>query len=151
MTRPSREQIHMETAILWGKRSTCKRPNRKIGCVITSENMRQILAFGYCGPPKGLPNDSCKGSDCVGFCGCSHSEVNAITFVDGTITNKKLFVSMSPCYSCAVMISQANISEVYFAEYYRNTDGLELLEKCGIKTYFHPAVDIKKICDTDEI
>ena len=46
MERPSREEIHMKTAIMWGQRSTCKRPNRKIGCVITSEDMTRILSIG---------------------------------------------------------------------------------------------------------
>lgn len=131
-TRPSRESIHMQTAFLWGQRSVCKRPNRKIGCVITTQDMRQILSIGYCGPSRKLPNDSCR--NIPKNCGCLHAETNSIAYVDGTIPNKIMFVTMSPCEMCAALITQVNIKTVYFTEYYQDNTGLELLEKCGIKT-----------------
>jgi len=131
MSRISREQIHMATAYLWGQRSTCKRPNRKIGAVITSEDMTQVLAIGYNGPAKGLPNDYCKGNE--GNCGCLHAEMNAIAKADSTIPNKILFVTMSPCEMCASLIAQSKISMVWYLNKYRNNDGLKILCQCGIQ------------------
>jgi len=130
MERPSREYIHMSTAILWGQRSTCKRPNRKIGAVITTEDMTQVLAVSYNGPCKGLPNDACRNTE--NSCGCLHAETNAIAKVDSTIKNKILFVTMQPCEMCASLIAQANIKKVYYLDEYRNTDGLKILSDCGI-------------------
>jgi dCMP deaminase len=132
MERPSREKIHMATATMWGLRSCCKRPNRKVGCVITSSDMRRILAIGYNGPPRPMPNDSCLGSKAQGYCGCIHAEVNAIAMVDSTIPNKRMFVSMSPCMDCARIILQCGISHIYFGKYYRNNEALPFLTQNGI-------------------
>jgi len=142
MERPSREQIHMSTAYLWGQRSMCKRRNRKIGAVITSEDMTQILAIGYNGPAKGLSNDYCQGSEAIGVCGCLHAEMNAIAKVDSTIPNKVLFVTMSPCEMCASLIAQANIKKVWYLDDYRTTDGLRVLSDCGI---LYDQMDVKEI------
>jgi len=129
--RPKREIIHMTTAILWGQRSTCKRPNRKIGAVITTSDMTQILSIGYNGPCKGLFNDSCRNTE--GNCGCLHAEMNAIAKVDSTIPNKVLFITMQPCEMCASLIAQANISMVWYLDSYRNNDGLSILSQCNIR------------------
>jgi dCMP deaminase len=129
--RPSREQIHMATAYLWAKRALCIRENRSVGCVITTEDMQQVLSIGYNGPPRQLQNNACTGK--VGDCGCVHSEINAIIKVDGRLLNKIMFVTMAPCKDCAKAIAQANITKVFFAEDYRNKEGVELLRKCGIK------------------
>jgi len=130
MSRIQRQTIHMLTAKLWAMRSTCKQPNRKIGCVITTSDLKQILSIGYNGPPQGLPNDSCRNIS--GDCGCNHAEMNAIAKVDSTIPKKTLFVTMQPCEACAGIIAQANISNVNFCDGYRNTKGLQLLQDCGI-------------------
>ena len=130
--RPSRETIHMKTAYLWAARSTCKQPNRSIGCVITTEDMKRILAIGYNGPPAAMPNDSCRNISAD--CGCLHAEMNAIAAVDSTIPNKIMFVTMEPCEMCASLISQANIIKVYFCEEYRGERGTVRLTQCHIYT-----------------
>jgi len=130
--RPKRKILHMATAYLWSKRALCKQPNRTIGCLITTEDMKQILSFGYNGPPQPLGNEACKNVQ--GGCGCLHAEINALIKVDDTIPNKILFVTMSPCEDCAAAIAQADISKVYYGIPYRNTKGLDLLAKCHIHT-----------------
>jgi len=120
----------MKTAFLWAARSTCKLPNRKVGCVITTEDMDRILAIGYNGSPLAMPNDSCR--DMTGKCGCLHAEQNAIAMVDGTIPNKVAFITMEPCESCANLIAQSNIDKVYYYAEYRNHDGLYRLNACHI-------------------
>lgn len=129
--RPGRYEIHMHTAYLWSRRALCRQVNRNIGCVITTEDMQQVLAISYNGPPKQLSNDACKGAQ--GDCGCVHAELNAIIKVDGRLPNKIMFITMSPCENCARAIAQANISKVFYCEDYRNTAGLELLKKCHIE------------------
>ena len=129
-TRLSRQQIHMATAFIWGSRSVCKRPDRKIGAVITTNDMRRILSIGYNGPPRGCPHNLCSGEE--GTCGCVHAETNAIAQVDSTIPKKILFVTMQPCRACAALIIQADITEVYFLEAYRDNCGLMLLLDAGV-------------------
>ena len=128
--RPSQEDIHMQTAFLWAKRSTCKQPNRKIGCIITTINAKRILAIGYNGGPTPMNNNSCR--NLKGDCGCLHAEQNAIAMVDGTIRNKVMFVTMEPCESCANLIIQAGIMKVYFCEEYRTHSGIVRLKDCNI-------------------
>jgi len=59
-----------------------------------------------------------------------HAEANALTKLakstesgDGAI----LFVTHSPCIDCAKLIVQSGISQVYYAEPYRNEEGLKFL------------------------
>ena len=139
--RIRREEIHMLTAHLWSRRSTCKQPNRKIGCVITTSDMKQILSISYNGPPRQLPNDACRNikSDC----GCLHAEQNGIAMVDGTILNKVMFITMQPCETCANLIAQANISKVYYSAEYRNYKGINRLKECGIEVYRYDSSESK--------
>jgi dCMP deaminase len=61
---------------------------------------------------------------------CSHAEENlfqklmrqGVSTKDGII-----FQTLSPCLSCASIMLGAGIKEVYYAEEYRNTDGIEWL------------------------
>jgi len=130
-TRPTRETLHMKTAELWAQRSTCKRPQRLVGCVITTTDLKRILAIGYNGPPFGLSNDSCR--DVTGDCGCIHAEANAVAAVDSTILGKVIFTTLEPCENCAGLITQANIRKVYYINEYRDHKGLERLKACGIE------------------
>jgi len=131
-TRPSKIEIHMRTALLWAERALCKRDNRKVGCVITSQDLRHILGIGYNAPPKNMPHDACR--NIPGDCGCLHAEQNAIAVCDGRIPNKVIFITMEPCERCANLIAQANISKVYYegSTVYTNHKGLERLTSCNI-------------------
>ena len=137
--RPSKELLHMRTASLWAQRSTCKQSHRKIGCVITNENMDSILAVAYNGPPVAMPNDACR--NIRGDCGCLHAEQNAIARVDNTVQNKIMFVTMIPCESCANLIAQSDIDIVYYCESYRNQKGFDRLIACHIQVINMPYLE----------
>jgi dCMP deaminase len=65
-----------------------------------------------------------------------HAEANAILKVAKSTQSSDgatLYVTMSPCIECAKLIIQAGISRVVYSEEYRDTSGLKLLEKAGIK------------------
>ncbi len=128
--RPSKINIHMLTAFLWSQRTTCKRTNRNIGCVITDSEMYRILSVAYNGPPTAMSNDSCR--NIKGDCGCVHAEANAIARVDSTILHKIMFVTMIPCEDCANLIAQSNINIIYYCDEYRNSKGLDRLISCHV-------------------
>jgi len=128
--RPAREVLHLTTAHLWAERSVCKRS--KVGCVITTPDMRQILAFGYNGPAKGLSDHSCTGEE--GKCGCLHAEDNACIQVDARVMGKRAFVTVAPCFMCAQRLINAGVEQVYYSEAYRDTLGLEVLTACGVES-----------------
>jgi len=128
--RPSRESLHMKTALMWANRSLCKR--LRVGAVITSGDMKRILSIGYNGPAKGLSHDSCSGIQ--GNCGCLHAEENAILALRSFENEMIMFTTVFPCKMCAQRIVQAGICKVIFLSEYRNGDGGDVLRNCGVET-----------------
>jgi dCMP deaminase len=64
-----------------------------------------------------------------------HAEMNALMKLASSSESGKgaaIFITHSPCMECAKGIYQTGITEVYYTEAYRNVDGIEFLEKCGI-------------------
>lgn len=128
--RPGWHDVWMNLALTLSQRSTCAR--LQVGCVVVTEDNQKVLGVGYNGGPKGISND-CLSLE-PGMCGHLHAEVNALIKADYTSpVKKKMYVTTQPCYQCAVAIINANISEVLYLRPYRITDGLELLQRAGIK------------------
>lgn len=128
--RPPIQNILMGFAELISQRSTD--PKIKVGAVITDESMEKIIGMGYNGGPKGLYND--RQSLETGHSGFLHAEINALIKCDYSINNKKMFVTLSPCYSCSIALINAGVVAVYFNKVYKDdTRGLDLLKQAGIK------------------
>lgn len=131
--------IFMQTALLFSTRSECQR--KHVGCVITQDN--RIVSVGYNGNYHSGPactyDDSCP-LDSAGTCLRSiHAETNALAFcakhsikTDGAT----MYITLSPCLSCAKMIVQSGIKRIYYLEEYRNIEGLEYIKNTElIKVY----------------
>ena len=119
----------METALLWGKQSYCKR--NKVGAVLAKNN--RVLVTGYNGTLVG--HDNCCEQDDQTFDSVVHAEQNIICFAAryGIQTdNTSLYVTLSPCVMCAKLIVQAGIKHVYYVIEYRDSQGLELLRNANI-------------------
>lgn len=110
--------------------------------------------MGYNGPVSGMP--ACTqpdllqtillgngvispvGTECMGP-GCTrslHAETNSIAFAARagvSVEGCTMYCSMSPCINCAKVIVNSGIQELKYLEEYRDTSGLELLKKAGIK------------------
>jgi len=128
----------MDLAIDIGKKSTCGIPNRKIGCVVVSEDNTKVLAIGYNGGAKGDDN-SCEyrgGLEVkVGSsrCTCVHAEMNAMTKLDpSNPCYKKAYLTLAPCNLCWKLIVNAGIDEVIWLEAHR-PENLEKLRELGVK------------------
>src|SRR5205823_1745376 len=74
----------------------------QVGTVVTDQLLENVLAIGYNGNARGLPNKC--DSAVPGNCGCIHSEVNALVKAPGSARDKVVFVSASPCVMCAKLI-----------------------------------------------
>ena len=64
-----------------------------------------------------------------------HAESNAVAKLaklNGGGRGAAIFVTHCPCLTCAKTIFQAGITEVYYAESYRDTIGLAFLVECGL-------------------
>lgn len=113
--------------------STCKRTGSNIGCVIVPPDLSGIMAIGYNGPPAGFDNDSCRGPEAVGSCGCIHAEANALVKRQPGTTGLVLITTLSPCEHCAgLIINSKAISAVLYQTEYRDRSGILRLEAVDI-------------------
>ena len=136
----------MDTAERFAQLSSAVR--LKVGAVVVKDN--RIISIGYNGMPSGWTNE-CEEKiyKIDGFWvdehGCYetktkdeviHAEANAIAKLarDGESgLGTDLFCTHAPCIQCAKIIYGAGIKKVYYREAYRDTKGLDFLEKCNIE------------------
>jgi dCMP deaminase len=121
-------EVYMRMAEELAKRSTCSR--LQVGTVVTDARLENVLAIGYNGNARGLPNRC--DSTVPGQCGCIHSEVNALIKAPGAVKDKVMFVSNSPCVMCAKLIINSGVTHVFFRRVYRDPSGIELLASVGV-------------------
>lgn len=125
----------VEIVKVYEKRSTCVKAH--VACVLAKEG--RIVSVGYNGAPSGLPH--CSEIGCGDSDSCTnsiHAEQNAIAYAakEGISTNgTSAICSYSPCLNCAKLLINAGITEFIYLNKYRNEEGIDLLEKCGIKCY----------------
>lgn len=121
----------MDTAERFAQLSSAKR--LKVGAVVVKDN--RIISIGYNGTPSGWTND-CEGDDGKTKDEVIHAEANSILKLaksgDGG-DGASLFCTHAPCVHCAKLIYGAGIKKVYFRDTYRDTLGIEFLEKCNIE------------------
>lgn len=121
-------EVYMRMAEELAKRSTCAR--LQVGTVITDHLLENVLAIGYNGNARGLPNRC--DSAVPGSCGCIHSEMNALVKAPGGVKHKVMFVSASPCVMCAKLIINSGVTHVFYRKAYRDPSGIEVLEQGGV-------------------
>ena len=130
----------MDTAARFAELSSAKR--LKVGAVVVQDN--RIISIGYNGTPAGWTNE-CE-EDLYDDNGdflqnrtkdeVIHAEANAISKLarDGERGyGADLFCTHAPCIQCAKLIYGAGIKKVYYRESYKNMDGADFLQKCGIE------------------
>ncbi len=121
----------MNIAVEVSKNSTAEK--KKVGCIIVKNT--NIIAIGYNGTPSGFDNvceENGKTKPEV-----LHAESNAIAkcaISENSSEGATMYCTYSPCMNCAKLIVQSKIKKVYFKEYYKDTSGLDLLLKAGIKS-----------------
>ena len=132
------DRRYLRMARIWAENSYCKR--RQVGALVVKDKM--IISDGYNGTPSGFEN-ICEEND-ITKPYVLHAEANAITKLARSSNNSDgstLYVTASPCIECAKLIIQAGIKRVVYAEKYRLNDGIQLMERAGIKVEF---LDIDK-------
>jgi len=137
ITRITKEEIFMKSALLWAERGTCLRA--KVGCIITMQD--RIISTGYVGSKPG--ESHCLDEGCIidpktgGCIRTIHAERNAIDFAKENIKNSilecKLYVTISPCLDFAEYIVDTHIDHVIYLIKYRDTGPLDYLKECGVK------------------
>ena len=125
---------YLRMARIWAENSYCRR--RQVGALVVKDKM--IISDGYNGTPSGFEN-VCEDETGTTFPYVLHAEANAITKLARSSNNSDgatLYVTASPCIECAKLIIQSGIRRVVYAEKYRLTDGIDLLDKAGVKVEY---------------
>lgn len=149
--KPDFDDIFMDLAISLAQRSHCVKA--QVGAVLTSET--RIISIGYNGPPSGTHNcdedfgqEGCP-RDSKGSCSLAlHAEQNAILYAaknGSKIEGATMYVTLSPCISCARVIYSMKIKKVFFlnsyAEYKKipKDEGVEFLRSFGVEVVKYEA------------
>ena len=130
------DTTYLEMANIWGQLSYCKR--KKVGALIVKDRM--IISDGYNGTPSGFEN-VCEDEDYYTKWYVLHAEANAILKVAASTQScngATLYITMSPCRECSKLIHQSGIIRVVYSKTYKDTSGLEFLEKAGVRTVCIP-------------
>jgi len=125
------DERYLRMASIWAENSYCIR--RKVGALLVKDQM--IISDGYNGTPSGFENN-CEDESSKTKPYVLHAEANAITKVaksNNSSEDATLYVTTSPCMECSKLIIQAGITRIVYAEKYRNTEGLAILERAGIE------------------
>ena len=139
--KPKFIDYYMKVAELTSTLSYAKR--LQVGSVIVKGN--KILATGYNGMPSGWDNE-CETVEIVEIDEkfskqlvtkqeVLHSETNAIAKVSASTESSEgstMFCTHAPCINCAKLIYQSGINSLYYRNTYRDTSGIEFLEKSGV-------------------
>jgi dCMP deaminase len=131
--------LYMDWAHRAAELSHARRLN--VGAVIVKDDT--VISYGYNGMPAGWDNDC---ENVVGYADGQpvlktkpevlHAESNAIAKLaksNNSGLGADLFVTHSPCLDCAKLIYQSGIRRVYYGENYRESSGIEFLERSGLK------------------
>jgi len=131
---------YMKTAETFAECSTARRLH--VGAVIVKDD--RIISIGYNGMPIGWDNnceDELKWPNGeIKFLTTKpevlHAETNAIAKLAKSTESglgATMFVTHSPCLDCAKLVYQSGINTIYYRNSYRNEDGIQFLEKAGVK------------------
>ncbi|WP_297802433.1 dCMP deaminase family protein [uncultured Polaribacter sp.] len=130
------DRAYLKMAYEWGKLSHCKR--KQVGALIVKDRM--IISDGFNGTPTGFDN-CCEDKDGITKWEVLHAEANAILKVAASTQSTHgatLYITLSPCIQCSKLIYQAGIKRVVFANKYKDTSGIDFLEKAGVKIMHLP-------------
>jgi len=140
--RPGWDEYFMEIARVVSTRSNCSR--RHVGAVIVRD--RHILSTGYNGTPLGIRNcfeggcprcaNGAQSGTHLEECLCVHAEQNAICQAaqhGHAIAGATVYVTCSPCLTCAKLLINSCIREVVYGGDYSFLDNVKnLFSEAGV-------------------
>ena len=124
------DEAYMRMALEWAKLSYCDR--KKVGALIVKDRM--IISDGFNGTPTNFEN--CCEEEGYTKWYAVHADANAILKVAASpqsCENSTLYITLSPCKECSKLIHQSGIKRVVYLNEYKDTTGLEFLEKAGVE------------------
>jgi dCMP deaminase len=151
------DKKYLKMAKVWAEMSYAVR--KKVGCLIVKGT--QIISDGYNGTPSGFDNNcedqlltydkrdtyyekdewvynhlDQKYTRLKTKLEVLHAESNALMKLARSHNSSEgatMYSTCSPCFDCAKLIIQSGISRVVYSSNYRDSKGLELLQKANIQ------------------
>jgi len=133
------KQAYMKTAETFAELSHARRLH--VGAIVVKDD--RIISIGYNGMPAGWDNN------CENEIGVHkgepvlktkpqalHAEMNALMKLaksNESGDGATMFITHAPCMDCAKGMYQAGIKQVFYKTEYRDTSGLDFLNKCGLE------------------
>lgn len=152
--KPKLVQAYMKTAETFAELSHAKRLH--VGAIVVKDD--RIISIGYNGMPAGWNNDceykvyanewsidnnlwDYQEEDGTAYNlktkpEVLHAESNALAKLARSSESglgADIFITHAPCLDCAKLIYQSGIKSVWFGTAYRDTNGIEFLEKSGVE------------------
>lgn len=131
------DAAYLKMAQVWAELSKALR--KKVGCLIVKDG--SIISDGYNGTPRGFDN-GCElpprhhlDTQLVTKPEVLHAESNAITKLAKSTQSSDgatMYITISPCVECSKLIIQSGIKRVVYENFYKNSAGIDLLNKAGI-------------------
>ena len=132
----------MKAAEVYSQLSSARR--LQVGCVVVKDNT--IIGIGYNGMPSGW-NNNCEDEITIEedekfIKGLKtkpevlHAETNALAKIARSTNSSdgaSMFITHAPCLDCAKLVYQSGIKSVYYRNSYKNTDGIDFLNKCNVE------------------
>jgi dCMP deaminase len=133
---------HMKAAEVYSQLSSAVR--LQVGCVVVKDNT--LIGIGYNGMPSGWDNN-CEDEIIIEedekfIKGLKtkpevlHAETNALAKIARSTNSSdgaSIFITHAPCLDCAKLVYQSGIKSVYYRNSYKNTDGIDFLNKCNVE------------------
>jgi dCMP deaminase len=129
MKRKSWDEYWMDIAVMVASRSGD--PSTKVGAVIVGSDNR-IISTGYNHYPAGYPKSREDWSKPTKYKYVSHAEMSAIIYSKQDLTKSTLYVTLSPCSTCAKLIASSGIKNVVFLEERKDVISDEILKWSGV-------------------
>lgn len=127
MNQTQADKLYIDIAGRMAEMSKAER--LKVGAVLVKDD--HIIAAGYNGTPRGMDN-VCEDSNGKTKPWVVHAEENVLIQAarsNNSTIGSTLYITHSPCESCAKLILQAGIKRVVYGVYYGK--GLHLLSACN--------------------
>ena len=126
------KQAFMDMTEVFSKTSEARR--LKVGATIVHDG--RIISLAINGTPTGWETNACEdenGETNWFVFHAEHQALNKLRKSHESSVGSSMFVTHSPCKLCALEIIDSGIKEVFYKYDYRDSTGVELLKKYGIR------------------
>ena len=135
-------QLYSDIALRVSELSHARR--LQVGAIVVKDD--RIISIGYTGMPAGWDNN-CEDEITIEedekfIKGLKtkpevlHAETNALAKIARSTNSSdgaSIFITHAPCLDCAKLVYQSGIKSVYYRNSYKNTDGIDFLNKCNVE------------------